>query len=194
MIKNHKNVYIRLSQNGKAVTCGESDKGLFELSKAKNIVGSLPKTLQRLNFRIECVPEIQLKILQNRDYKVSDDIKQWVDKFGKCGDTLNEAKERLDFLLKKLREVDNEFIDILHIIEIEKPKDLYGGWLEYKHIRENREKRRLIKDEIIIIENVLREVKPSILQREKIQKAIDGLFTRKYTLKVVEEDCANDTV
>lgn len=188
VIKNHKNVYIRLNNNGTPVTCGENEKTLFEHSKAKNILGSLPKTLQRLNFKVQCVSDIPPKILQNRNYEVSDDIKQWVDKFGICGDVLNEAKDRMKFLIDEQRKLDNELIDILHIIEIENSKDLYNGWLQYKNIRKNREKRRMVKDEIVIVENVLEKVNPSYFQREKIKKAIDGLFSRKYTFKIIEED------
>ena len=79
-------------------------------------------------------------------------------------------------------------IDILHIIEIEKSKDLYGGWKEYKDIRTNREKRRSIKDELFIVENVLKKIDSSHLQRERIQKAVDGLFNRKYNFRIIEED------
>ena len=32
VIKNHKNVYIRLNKNGAPVTCGEHEKTLFEYS------------------------------------------------------------------------------------------------------------------------------------------------------------------
>ena len=58
VIKNHKNVYIRLNGNGKPVTCAEHEKTLFEHSKAKNILDSLPKTLRRLKFKIEPIPDI----------------------------------------------------------------------------------------------------------------------------------------
>lgn len=194
MIKNRKNVYIRLNESGKPITCSYGNKELFEQSKAKNILASLPKTLRRLNFRVERVPDIPPKIIQTRNYKISDDIKKWVDKFGGCGDILNEATERMKFLLEEQRKLDNELIDILHIIEIENSKDLYNGWLQYKQIRENREKRRLMKDEMIIIGDILEKVNSSCFQRERLQKSIDGLFTRKYTFRVVEEERDNDTV
>lgn len=35
VIKNHKNVYIRLNKNGVAVTCAEHEKTLFEEQKKK---------------------------------------------------------------------------------------------------------------------------------------------------------------
>ena len=58
VIKNHKNLYIRLNKNGSPVTCAEHEKSIFEYSKAKNILNGLPKTLKRLNFMVDPVPDI----------------------------------------------------------------------------------------------------------------------------------------
>ena len=196
-IKNNRNVFIKLNENGCAVTCAESMKGIFEHSKAKNILSSLPKALKRMNFRMEAIPDIkpkeeekivEKKIIQKDNYIPSEDITRWVDKFGLCADIFDEAKQRESELITELYNVDQEFIDILHTIEIEKPKDLYGGWQEYKRVRENREKRRNIKDELLIVENVLSEINPSCLQRDKVQKAINGLLGRKYTFRIIEEE------
>lgn len=197
-IKNNRNIYIKLNENGAPTTCVESVKGLFEFSKAKNILGCLPKRLRAMNFKVEPIPEIKStkakeltvkeKSIQNKeDYFLTEDITRWIDKFGVCSDVLEEAKERKAVLIVELRNKDTELIDILHIIEIEPPKDLYNGWKLYKQIKANRKERRLIKDELLIVENVLREINPSCVNREQIQKAIDGLFTRKYTFRIIEE-------
>ena len=65
---------------------------------------------------------------------------------------------------------------------------MYSGWKLYKQIKTNRKERRLIKDELLIVESVLNEINPSCVQREKNQKAIDGLFSRKYTFRIIEEE------
>lgn len=71
----------------------------------------------------------------------------------------------------------------------DKDKDLFGGWKLYKQIRDNRKQRRDLKDEILIVKNVLREITDdSCFQRKRIKRAIDGLFTRKYAFRVVEEE------
>ena len=199
VIRNHKNVYIKLNKNGTAITCPESEKGLFEESKAKNIVDCLPKTLRRLNFRVVAIPDISpnKKTIGEKDnkreeYIPSENITRWIEKFGKCGDILDEAEEREKQLLKDLKDNDRELIDILHIIEIEKSKDMFSGWKIYKCIRNNRTERRSIKDELLIVENVLSQIKNiSCLHRERIRKAIDGLFTRKYTFSIVEDEEEN---
>lgn len=202
VIKNHKNLYIKLNQNGTAITCSESEKGLFEESKAKNIIGSLPKTLKRLNFKVEPIQDIgqNKKIIgekdnKREDYIPSENITRWVEKFGKCGDILSEAEEREKQILRDLKDNDRELIDLLHITEIEKPKDMFSGWQLYKRIRNNRIERRSIKDELLIVENVLNQIKDiSCLHREKIQKAINGLFSRKYTFRIVEEEEAKNVM
>lgn len=200
VIKNHKGVYIRLNQNGKAVTCAESEKTLFEQSKAKNILDNLPKTLKRLQFKVEAIPDIQSQInkefvseikkevIESSDYELSENILRWIDKFGSCYDVLKDAEQTLKNSIKELERSDQELLDILHSIELEPQKDLYNGWKLYKAIRENRKNRRVTKDETLIIHNVLEKINPSCLKREHVQKAIDGLIGRKYKFRIVEEE------
>ena len=148
---------------------------------------------------MEAVPDIPHKknVIERSDdkreeYIPSENIIRWIEKFGICADVLNEAKSREKELIKVLSKSDKELLDILHIIEIEKAKDLYGGWILYSILRKNRKKRREIKDEIIIVENVLKELDPSCLQREKVKKAIKGLIGRKYTFRIIEEEKSDD--
>lgn len=199
VIKNHKNLYIKLNKNGTPVTCTENEKALFEQSKAKNLLDSLPKTLRRFNFKVEAIPEIKqnkkvigVKESKREEYVPSENITCWIEKFGKCGDILGEANEREKQLLIALKKNDEELIDILHIIEIEKSKDMFTGWQLYKRIKNNRVKRRNMKDELLIVENVLEQIKDiSYFRRERIKKSIDGLFARKYTFRVIEEEKEN---
>lgn len=190
-------MYIKLSENGKAATCSKAERDLFEYSKARNIVDHLPKTLKKLNFSVEAVPEIQPKPeskreLKNTEYKVPKNVTRWIEKFGTCADILSEAKNREKELIQELTKSDKELLDILHIIEMEKAKDLYGGWLIYKRIRENRKRRREYKDEILIVENVLSEIDSTYLQREEVKKAIQGLVGRKYRFRIIEEEELDD--
>ena len=195
-IKNNRNIYIKLDENGKPITCVKSVMGRFEYSKAMNILKYLPKTMKNFHFKVEPIPEIKSNkkeeikesITKREEYVVSENITRWINKFGQCSDIFEEAKLRKNELLLELRNKDTELIDILHIIEIEPPKDLYNGWKLYKLIKANRKERRLIKDELLIVESVLNEINPSCVQKEKIQKAIDGLFSRKYTFRIIEEE------
>lgn len=178
-------VYIRIN-NGKPETCTEKKKGLFNESKAKNILYSLPKTLKRYNFRVEAIPDIPPKIIENNTYEIPDSVSQWIDKFGSIGQTLNEAEARSNILIAELNTCDDELIDIVHDAELENDMNMYKGYLLYVRLRKNRRRRRGLKDELMIISDVLDEIKPSRFQKERIQKAVDGLLHRKYKYRVTE--------
>ncbi len=207
VIKSRKGVYIKLNENGAPVTCPDHEKGIFEYSKAMNITNSLKKSLKKLNFKVEPLPDItpqinkevinifKRKVIENSDYEVSENVTKWIDRFGSCYDVLKDAEQTLKKLVVELENCDNELLDILHSIELETPKDLYGGWQMYKTIRENRKRRRNIKDETLIINDVLEEIKPDCLDRERIKRAVDGLIGRKYTFRVIEmEDDTKNVV
>lgn len=203
VIKNHKNVYIRLNKNGTPVTCAEHEKTLFEYSKAKNILDGLPKTLRRLNFKVDPIQDIahkeekkedsNKKVIENDNYIVSNEILGWVEKFGICDDILKEAQKRKDELNKALSEIDKEFINIIHEIEFEGKIDLYGGWRERNKLKENREKRRHIKDELLVISSVVK-MDFRNLDRNMVNKVVAGLAKRKFTFRVVEEDDTENVV
>lgn len=101
---------------------------------------------------------------------------------------MTEARQRKEELIGELSTVDKKFSDIIHQIEFEDRVNMYIGWQERNKIKEIRKERRNIKDELLIVENVLREVNVSCLQRERVQNAINGLSKRKYTLRIVEEN------
>ena len=208
IVTNNKKTFIRLNNSGSPITCGKNEAQCFEYSKARNIVDNLPKTLKKFHFKVQAVPEIPNKkeplkeesieepvkmcVINNKssdkeEYSPSENVTRWIDKFGSCADTITEAREREKSLLAELRKKDDEIIDILHIIEIEKPKDLYKGWILYKRIKKNRKERRDIKDELLIVENVLDSLTDvSCLHRKNVKRAVNGLFNRQYTFRVVE--------
>lgn len=201
VIKNHKGVYIRLNKNGAAVTCSEHEKTLFEESKAKNILKSLPKTLQRLNFKIEAIPDIgqdklnsfESKVIESENYIISDQITQWIEKFGICDDILKEAQKRKDELNRIISNYDRAVSNWLHEVELQKKKNACGGYLKYKDIKEIVDKRRDAKDEWIIINNILR-MDFRNLDREVVNNAVIGLAKRKFTYRVIEEEETENVV
>ena len=197
VIKNNKNVYIRINNNGSPVPCSKNDRTLFEYSKAKNILKCLPKTMKKMRFVVEAVPEIDeiqsvkeksdLVVLKKENYILSKNISRWIEKFGICDDILKEAKSRKEELHIALSNSDKELSNELHKIELENNKNACEGFYEYKKIKTILENRREIKDELLIIQNVIRMDFTSI-SSENVQKAVDGLAKRKFTLRLVEEE------
>ena len=200
VIKNYKNVYIRLNQYGAAVTCAEHEKTLFEQSKAKNILDSLPKTLRRLNFKVVAVSDVfqkstnkEREVIETENYIIPDQITQWMKKFGICDDILKEAQKRKEELVRLLSDADKEFSNMVHKVELEEKIDMYGAWEERNKWRKNRRKRREIKDELLIISNVLK-MDFRNLDRSTIDKVVRGLAKRKFTYRVIEEEETENVV
>ena len=197
-IVNNNGVYIRLN-NGQPVACTKKTRDTFQKQKAENILEHLPKSMRRLHFKLECIPDIKIQtpveriveatktsIKGNDGYEVSESVRSWIDKFGECERILNDAAKRYKELEIELKRADEKLIDILHEVELEKPVDLYRGWIFYKRIRTNRKNRRNLKDEMVIIHNVIAEVDTTKVSKERTQKAINGLFSRKYRYRIVE--------
>lgn len=196
VIKNHKNVYIKLNDVGQPITCVEGVKGIFEYSKAKNILDNLPKTLKRLNFTVEPLPEIaQIQVIEKQEeivlekenYVLSEEVSRWLDKFGVCDEIISEAKVRKEELLLELSNTDKELNNQLHKIELEGSKNAYQGFLQYKYLKEIMETRRKIKDELMIITNVLK-MDFRKFSGDSVRKAIEGLANRKFTLRVMDDE------
>ena len=193
VIKNNKNVYIKLNENGCPVTCVESVKDVFEFSKSKNLLANLPKSLKRFNFYIDAIPDITTKpqmeeiVIKKENYILSGEIKRWIKRLGACDEIIKEAKNRREELLTLLSNVDKELSNKLHKIELEKSKNAYQGFMEYKQLKSIMERRRNIKDELMIVNKVLR-MDFRHFDAESIDKAVKGLATRKFTLRILESD------
>ena len=196
IIRNKSGLYVKLNENGTPETCNESQRGLFECSKANNICNSLPKQLKKFNFFVEAVPEIQPKIdeqnvITTNTYEPSDNVTRWINELGRCEDILSEASNRYEELNGELSDVDLKLQDILHTIELSKRCDMYTAWETINCIRELRKKRREIKDEKLVLSGIKTQG-ITYLSRTSVKKCVDGLSKRKYKLRIVEEDEYDD--
>ena len=185
-------IFIKLDENGKAVTCAESQKGMFEYSKAKNICASLPKTLKKMNFKVEAIPEIvqkveEQKVITTNTYVPSENVTRWIEKLGQLEDVLLEVSERDEELNEELSDVDLKLQDILHNIELSDKCDMYSAWQTMNEIRKLRKERRQIKDEKLILSGIKTQG-ITYLNRKSVQKCVDGLSKRKYRIRIVEEE------
>ena len=192
IIRNKSGLYVKLNENGTPETCNESQRGLFECSKANNICNSLPKQLKKFNFFVEAVPEIRPKIdeqnvITTNTYEPSDNVTRWINELGRCEDILSEASNRYEELNGELSDVDLKLQDILHNIELSKRCDMYTAWETINCIRELRKKRREIKDEKLVLSGIKTQG-ITYLSRTSVKKCVDGLSKRKYRIRIVEEE------
>ena len=172
-----------------AISCAEKDKGIFEYHKAVNICNSLPKTLKKFNFYVEEIDdaheEVKQEVVLGEEYSIPDDVSRWIEKLSVCGDIVQELKKRKEELNTMMSNVDKEITNILHKIELEKSKDMYGGWLAYKELQTAMKKRRNVKDEMLIVNEVLR-MSFARFSVENLERSIMGLANRKFSLRVTD--------
>ena len=192
IIRNKSGLYVKLNENGTPETCNESQKDLFEYSKANNICNSLPKQLKKFNFFVEAVPEIQPKIdeqnvITTNTYEPSDNVTRWIKELGRCEDILSEASNRYEELNGELSDIDLKLQDILHEIELSDKCDMYKSWQIINEIRDLRKQRRNIKDEKLVLSGI-KSQGITYLSRSSVQKCVDGLSKRKYRIRIVEEE------
>ena len=191
IIRNKNGLYIKLNENGTPITCSESQKDLFEYSKANNICNSLPKQLKKFNFFVEAIPEIPPKIEgQNAitiTYKPSENVTRWINELGRCEDIISEASNRYEELNGELSDVDLRLQDVLHKIELADKCDMYSAWQIINQIRDLRKQRRNIKDEKLVLSGI-KSQGITYLNRKSVQKCVDGLSKRKYKIRIIEED------
>lgn len=203
MIRNKRNIYIQLDENGTAKTCIEKNKGTFEYSKACNILRSLPKQLKKMGFKVEGIPDItppigkvSSKTIDTNDRQVSENVTRWVEKIGTASDILHEAIDRRAELTTKLSSVNNERINILHEIELNKSYDMYTAWKTVKKLKENAITRRDIKDEMLILTDIVESFNHDHISRKHISSCVKGLSRRKYSYRIVDvedEEVKNET-
>ena len=192
IIRNKSGLYVKLNENGTPETCNESQRGLFECSKANNICNSLPKQLKKFNFFVEAVPEIsqkvdEQKVITTNTYVPSENVTRWIEKLGQLEDVLSEVSERYEELNGELSDVDLKLQDILHTIELSDKCDMYKSWQMINEIRNLRKQRRDIKDEKLVLSGI-KSQGITYLSRSSVQKCVDGLSKRKYRIRIVEED------
>ena len=145
-----------------------------------------------MNFKVEAIPDISPKVEERKvvtinTYVPSENVTRWIEKLGQLEDVLNEAGKRNEQLNGELSDVDLKLQDILHNIENSERCDMYTAWETINCIRELRKKRREIKDEKLVLSGI-KSQGITYLNRKSIQKCVDGLSNRKYTLRIVEED------
>lgn len=194
VIKNDRNLYIRLNKQGLPVSCGQSNKGLFTNDKARNIVDNLPKHLKKLRFKVEAIPDTVKpnvvetpKVLVKDAYEQAIGISSWLNKFGEYSKTIDEAKSRKEDLLLSLSNVDRKLSNELHKIELEAWKNACSGYFEYKEIKHITEERRKIKDELFIL-NCILDTDCKNLTLNKLDTLSNKLASRKFVYRIVEDE------
>lgn len=196
-------IYICLNENGRPVTCSKKEAQIFSKEKAVNILNSLPNVLKNFHLKLKCVSpggdkdlhkdtsiESEAKektVLYGEDYEPCKEVKEWVELSKSCNVLFSEARKRRSELHKKLSNVDKELSNAMHEIELEKWKSGSDGYKEYKKVKEVLQKRRKIKDELLVVQSIITNTKGSI-NLKNIERTFEMLSTRHFTMRIIEDD------
>lgn len=197
----NKKVYLRTDEKGKLVTCTKQNAQRFEYTKAHNIVkNSIPKTLAKFHFKVLPIHEPinntkqeekqnePEKVVINDHYIVPNTVTQWVEKVNNtsCYKLASEAEDRYNELHMALQGANKEVINCLHRIELYPWKNACAGYCDYKTLKIVLEKRRKIKDELVIVSKILQSNIKHIASH-CLDTVVQDLNNRVYIVKDVEE-------
>lgn len=202
IVNPQKTLYIR-TDGGQPVTCSKQNRQRFEYSKACNILAHLPKKLHKFHFRVEAIPEIGVSpsgksssIKHEKQptpkyikmpYEVPNEVQGWLDRVKECNGLAKDAASRKSELLSQLSNVDKELSNCLHEIELTGNMNACDGYKEYKRAKTILKKRRIVKDELSVVDSILTSNLQS-METDRIQKVVDGLSKRKFTIRDVDLD------
>lgn len=110
---------------------------------------------------------------------------KWVSGAETLTEFIVDAEKRKEELVDLLSETDKEITDINHYIEFGK-FNAYQGWLAFSMLQNRLRKRRKIKDELCVI-NQLGECKITSDMMIDIKNAIAKLGNRKYAPRVLTQ-------
>lgn len=193
-----KSLYVRLV-DGRPTTCTKQYRQRFEYSKARNIVDSLPKTMRKFHFRVEPIPEISPPLeqgttnilvaspIERSPYIVPEEVQAWVDRARQCNGLAKDAAARKTDLVHKLSNADKELSNCLHEIELSRRKNACNGYKEYRRLKIILERRRVIKDELSVVDSILTSDLQSIAM-DRIEKVVKNLGKRKFKFRDIDFD------
>ena len=202
IVNPQKTLYIR-TDGGQPVTCSKQNRQRFEYSKACNILAHLPKKLHKFHFRVEAIPEIGVspsgksssinheeqptpKYIKT-PYIVPNEVQGWLDRVKECNGLAKDAASRKSELLSQLSNVDRELSNCLHEIELTGNMNACDGYKEYKRAKTILKKRRIIKDELSVVDSILTSNLQS-MATDRIQKVVNGLGKRRFVIRDVDLD------
>lgn len=198
IVNPQKTLYIR-TDGGQPVTCSKQKRRRFEYSKACNILAHLPKTMHKFHFKVEPIrePDVKDKPPDNADkpakrcikkeYTTPVEVQGWLDRVKECNGLAKDAASRKAELIHQLSNVDKELSNCLHEIELSANMNACNGYKEYRRTKIILERRRVIKDELSIVESILTSNLQS-MATDRIQKVVNGLGKRKFVIRDVDLD------
>lgn len=111
------------------------------------------------NLIVEVKPEVKQKEKIENQLIIKEDhnnnIDNWLKKLHSCNGIKEEAKERMEYLYKKLSLIDQAQDVFLHVIESNEHPNASMAYKERMKLSEIRKKRRQIKNELAVVQMII---------------------------------------
>lgn len=127
------------------------------------------------------------EVIKNDSYQVPNNVMTWVERVESCNRLISDADKRKTELIECLSNVDKSLSNILHKIEFLPDMNASMGYMQYKELKICLRKRRMIKDEIYIIEIILAAKENKFPSSQKIQNGVKHLENRIFKVRETEE-------
>lgn len=171
------------SQGGQHMVNNINQATKLKLDKANCVLKAIPKTLKKYNWKIEYA-NVENKKIQSvvEPKEIEYDL---IDKVIEIESFAKDLQARNLYLQSKLSLVELEIVDIEHAAEFYN-LNASQGYKIYKMLHDRQKVRREIKNEMEQIKYILNGSMRSALTNN-ISKSINGLDTRQYTPRVLNE-------
>lgn len=217
----YNNQYVHFDNRSKMKLGPKITAKVFDEQKARNLIKKPPHNMRQYRFEIEplneekteqeikqeqilmkavehakktgCYTEIKNENKPKAKSEVNDvsGIDIWLQKLNNCNGIKKEAQERLVHLKKKLSLIDQAQDLILHIIENDKRPSAFCGWQERMEIAKIRDKRRAVKDEMVVVQMII-DNDTSSKSYDRISSAVSNLRDPKNWENKYSFDMANE--
>lgn len=169
----------------------ESLASIFTKKQAEGIYNNcLPKALKSV-FYVQKYekPEKKNKQVKGDDLKkntekmmLSENVQIWLDRLSSLNGLVKDANNRKSILIKQLKELEDELLDIEHYIEFSSLNVVQGYKIE-DELKQCRIKRRHVKNELLVLEIILEQnISDSVV--EEVHKRIGGMDKRTYKPRI----------
>ena len=184
--------YIFRNYEGKYVPVSNQDMAdVFSKKQAENVCNSsLPKALRNIfyiekhDIPPENIKQVTQKDLMKNTEKLSttESIQGWLEKIHDLNGLVYDAKKRKTDLERQLKTLNDEILDIEHYIEFQN-LNAAQGYKASMDIKKCRIKRRTVKNEIAVIDVILKHKIGEVVSNEVHQK-INSLDSRTYKPRI----------
>lgn len=157
----------------------EVDDGLGLAPKTETTVKEINNSEKALNLHMDEVKKISELSLGDTQ------IEKWQDGISKLAGFVQESEDRRSELSEALSNVDKEITDIEHYIELNN-LNAYQGFMSYKMLQNRLKRRRKIKDELQVL-NQLGSCKLDSVVMTEIQEALKQMENKVYTPRVLTD-------